>query len=132
VSVKIDQAFIQAFINGGFGLDIAHENLSYTPTAGTEYAQLINLPNDVTPLSLSGSDETDGVFRIILYWPANQGAIQAKLKADEIISAFKIGTQVCYSDQCATVKRTAKVQGVPEDGWYKLVISISYHSILTR
>ena len=73
MTTKIDQAFINTYIDADLGLDIAHENTSFKPTAGTEYVELINIPNDTTPLSLNDSDQSDGLFRIILYWPADVG-----------------------------------------------------------
>jgi len=130
--IKVDQAFIQAFINGGFGLEIAHENILYEPTTGTEYAELINIPNDITPLSLNDTDETDGLMRIILRYPENEGAIQAKTKADEIMAVFKIGSRVCYSSQCATVTRISRQKGVAEDGWHKTVVTIGYRAFIAR
>lgn len=132
MSVNIDQAFIDSFIDNDFGLEIAHENLAYSPSPGTEYVELLNIPNDITPLSLTGSDETDGIFRIILRWPVDDGSINAKTKADEIMSAFKIGTQVCYNGQCSTVTRQARQKGFNESGWYKILITIGYHAILVR
>ena len=74
--VKIDQAFVSSFIAGGFGLEIAHENLAYEPTTGTEYAELRTLNNDVTAYDLATLDITDGVFRVILRYPANSGQCQ--------------------------------------------------------
>ena len=130
--VKIDQAFINAFIDADFGLEIAHENLSYKPTSGTEYEELLNIPNNVTPLSLNDTDETTGLFRIILYWPADVGAIQAKIKADEILSTFKVGTRICYESQCSTITRISRTKGVAETGWYKTVITIGYYAAITR
>lgn len=132
MSVKIDQAMVQTFVNGGFNLPIAHENLAYEPVPGTPYAELINLPNDTTPLSTNDTNETDGVFRIILYWPQNEGSIQAKLKADEILAVFSIGTKVCYQSQCATITRSSRYKGVAELGWYHVVITIAYTAFLTR
>lgn len=129
---KIDQAFISAFIDADFELDIAYENINFEPTAGTEYVELINIPNDITPLSINGALETDGIFRIILYWPENKGSTQAKLKADEILAAFSMGSRVCYDNQCATITRLSRYKGIVEDGWYHTVITIGYTAFLTR
>lgn len=129
---KIDQAFISAFIAADFELDIAHENINFEPTAGTEYVELINIPNDITPLSINGALETDGIFRIILYWPENKGSTQAKLKADEILAVFSMGARVCYDNQCATVKRLERRKGVNEKGWYKIVVTIGYTAFIER
>ena len=130
--VKIDQAFINTFIDASLGLEIAHENVSYKPTAGTEYVELINIPNDETALSINDSNETDGLFRIILYWPINEGSIAPKTKADEILSSFKIGTRICYDSQCVTITRTSRQQGSAVDGWYKTIITIRYYAIIGR
>lgn len=130
--VEIDHAFVQAFVDGFFELPIAYENEEYTPVAGTPYAELINLPNDVTAWSLADTDSTDGAFRIILRYPADTGAVDAKTKADEIMSVFSVGESICYSNVCATVTNAGRGPGVPEDGWYKVVITIGYVAYLTR
>jgi len=132
MSIKIDQAFIQAYIDNNFDIATAYENENYTPTAGTPYIELININNDITPLSVTDSNETDGIFRLILRWPLLQGAIAPKIKANEIITAFKIGTKVCYAGDCATVTNTSIDRGYAEDGWYKLILTIGYYAILGR
>lgn len=131
-STAIDQAFISAFIDADFELDIAHENINFEPTAGTEYVELTNFPNDITPLSINGALETDGLMRAILYWPENKGSTQAKLKADEIMAVFSMGARVCYDNQCATVKRLERRKGVNEKGWYKIVVTIGYTAFIER
>ncbi len=130
MSVKIDQAFIDAYIDASIDLEIAHENTLYKPSAGTEYVELINLPNDITALSLNDINETDGLFRIILYWPANQGSIQAKRKADEILAVFTIGSQVCYESQCATINSVSRQKGLSVDGWHKTILTIGYYATI--
>ena len=132
MSVKIDKAFVSAYIDADIGLDVAHENSAYNPTSGTEYVELINIPNDITPLSVTGTDQTDGIFRIILYWPVNVGAITPKLKADEILAVFTLGSKVCYSGQCATITRSSRQKGLSVDGWYRIIITITYKSFIGR
>ena len=129
---NIDQAFINEFINQSFGLPIAHENIDFTPTAGTAFVSLRLLSNDVTPLSYTESDETDGIFRIILNWPAGKGSIQAKNKADEILAAFNIGTRLSYSGQYLTVTSASREQGESIDGWYRIIISIAYYAVIDK
>jgi hypothetical protein len=132
MSVKIDQAFINTFIDSSFGLDIAHDNLSYDPTVGTEYAELINIPNDITAFTLDSSNETDGIFRVILRYPVNVGSINAKIMAESILTVFSVGTEICYSSQCAIVRAVERNKGIAEDGWYKIILTISYFAEITR
>lgn len=130
--VKIDQAFVSSFIAGGFGLEIAHENLPYEPTTGTPYAQITTLQNDVTGYDLSSRDLTDGVFRVILNYPAGSGAIVPKQKADEILTAYPIGSLVSYQGQAATIQSQQRQPGVAEAGWYSIVITLGYRAKLLR
>jgi hypothetical protein len=130
--VRIDQAFVSAFIAGNFNLPIAHENLPYEPIAGTAYAAINVLQNDTTPRSLNSSDQTDGVFRVILHYPVNGGAMAAKNKAADIFATFKIAAQFCYGGACATVVAHQRQPGVAEDGWHKIVADIRYRAFITR
>ena len=132
MNTKIDQAFVKAFKDAAFGLPIAYENDSYSPTSGTAYAELLMMPNDVTPLALKGTDQTDGVFRVVLRYPANSGAVAIKQMADTIASVFKIGARVCYSGTCATVVGQQRQPGVAEAGWFKIVLTIRYRATLRR
>lgn len=142
MSVRIDQAFVQAFIGGNLGLRIAHENMPFDPEESdipvhvsgydAAYAELLNLPNDITPFSLADSDETDGLFRVILRYPSGSGAIAAKKMADRVMSLFPIGSQVCYEGQCATVTGRRREPGTPEAGWYKVLVTIFYRAFIRR
>jgi len=131
-AVKIDQAFVQAFIDGGFGLPIAHENIAYTPTTGTAFVELSTLANDVTGYDLSSRDITDGIFQAILRYPVGTGAIAAKTKAEEIFRAFPIGSLVEYDGQAATIASQQRQPGAATDGWYSVVITLGYRAKLAR
>lgn len=132
MSLKIDQAFLQAYTNGNFGLEIADQNEPFDPTAGTPYAELINAPNPITYFGTKHYNETSGVFRIILRYPLNQGAVDAKTKAEEIMAYFPVRSRVTYEGQSARVTSVSRQPGVPEDGWYKVVVTIRYIAIIER
>jgi hypothetical protein len=131
VSLEIDQALVTAFLAGSFGIGVAHENRDYKPE-NDPYAEIIVLQNDTTPFSLAHSDETDGVFRVILRYPAGSGAITPKTKAEEIRQHFKIGTRLTYGGASLTIKGHQRQPGVQEQGWYKLIINLPYRATLTR
>ena len=132
MSIKIDQAFVQSFIDGSFGLPVDYENMPYTPVSGTAFAELIHLPNPIDSLTFADMNETSGIFRIILRYPADGGAIPAKTKAEAIMAHYPIGSSVAYSGQSATIRSVDRQAGVVEDAWYTLVVSIRYISFITR
>ena len=132
MSLKIDQAFVQSFVDGAFGLPVDYENMPYTPVSGTAFAELIHIPNPIDSLTLADMNETSGLFRIILRYPTDGGAIAAKTKAEEIMAHYPIGSSVAYSGQSATIRSVDRQAGVVEDAWYTLVVSIRYISFITR
>lgn len=132
MSIKIDQAFIQSFIDGAYGLETAYQNQPYTPTAGTPYAELLNIPNDITALDLKDTNETDGLFRIILRYPVDSGAFAAKNEAETIMANYPIGSSVSYSGQSARITAVNRQQGVVEESWYVTLITISYRAFIPR
>ena len=132
MSIKIDQAFVQSFIDGSFGLPVDYENMPYTPVSGTAFAELIHLPNPIDSLTFADMNETSGIFRIILRYPADGGAVAAKTKAEAIMAHYPIGSSVAYSGQSATIRSVDRQAGVVEDAWYTLVVSIRYISFITR
>lgn len=132
MSIKIDQAFIDSFINASFGVEIAYQNLPYEPTSGTAYAELLNIPNDITALDLKNTNETDGLFRVILRYPADSGAITPKTKAESIMANYPIGSSVSYSGQSAIITAVNRQAGIVEEGWYVTVITITYRAFITR
>ena len=132
MSIKIDQAFIQSFIDGAYGLGTAYQNQPYTPIAGTPYAELLNIPNDITALDLKDTNETDGLFRIILRYPVDSGAFAAKNEAETIMADYSIGSSVSYSGQSARITAVNRQQGVVEESWYVTLITISYRAFIPR
>jgi hypothetical protein len=125
-SIKIDQAFIFEFIAGAFGLPIAFENDGYKPVQGTPYAEIIVLPNDVSKYTQNGSNITDGIFRIHLRYPSGSGAVAAKTKAEEIIAYFAPGNSIGYSGQSVLIEKTARKEGIQNNNWYEIIITLSY------
>lgn len=133
MSNKIDQAFTQAFITAAFGLAIVHENMNYKPDEGTAYAELRLIPNDITPLTLADTNETDGLFRVWLRYPQGTGAVAAKTMADTIFATFPIGGKVTYGGQSATITRHNRMAGtLTDENWYELTLSIGYWAAITR
>lgn len=148
MSIKIDQAFTSTLLAAEPDLDIVWENGTYSVWGGASYAhqtgvyspdtdrpyiEAFMLPNNITPLGLSTTNETDGLFRCILRYPANTGSITAKQKADEIMASFPVGGRLTYSGQTVTVTSQDRRQGATsDDNWYSLVVSFNYIAFLSR
>lgn len=130
----IEKAFLNRFYDGGFrhDLDIAFDNLPYTPIIGTPYAEVFVIHNDITPYSLKHTNETDGIFRVILRYPVNESTKAIKEKAQEIFDWFKIGSRYTFNGQKVTVTRHMMDRGIQEAGWYKMVLTMYWKAFLSR
>lgn len=131
---NVEKALLQRFYDGGFrhDLDIVFDNQQYEPTIGTSYAEVFFIANDITPYSLKHTNETDGIFRIILRYPVNESTKAIKEKAQEIFNWFSIGSRYTEDGQKVTITRHAQDRGVQEAGWYKMVLTIYWKSFLSR
>ena len=132
MTLKIDQALIQHFIDGNFGLPIAYENGDYEPTAGVAYAEVETFVNDVSAFSLNDSDQTDGYLQVILRYQEGGHSIDAKAMADTILASFAIGQRITYDGQSVTVRQKSRAKGASEAGWYKLVLRVFFTAVLPR
>lgn len=129
----IDAALIQSFVDGGFGVAIAHENMEQAKQgAAAISAEILVLQNDVTAYSLATSAQTDGVFRVVLRGRTGRGAGELKQKVDAIVSHYPIGGRLEYRGQAVEIVAVKRWPGIPEDGWFKVILDINYKAFITR
>ncbi len=132
MSVKLDQALVQSFIDGAFGLPIAHENDDYSPVAGTAYAELEVVNNLEKGFTLNDLNDITGYLQIGLNYPTGAGAIPAKTKKTEITDAYPIGRVLTYSLQSLEISGIQQPTPAPRDGWYRRLIRINFVAYLPR
>lgn len=135
MSNKIDKAFINAFQVAAFlpANNIAYENKPFdAPKQTAATAELLMISNDGTPLTLRGSTEETGIFRIILRCPINAGAVALKELAEQIKARFAPRSRVAYEGQSAIVTSANRRPGADEPGKYKQVVDVTYRAFLPR
>ncbi len=130
MSVKIDQAFVSDFISQNFGLEIAHENEAFGPS--TSYAAIKALHNPERRKTFADLNEITGVFQVILWFPEGEGAMPAKIKAQEILDAYPIDRTLEYDGQSVSVTDLWRPDAVPEKGWYKVRLEIGWKALTQR
>lgn len=132
MSQNIDKALIQSFIDGAFGLSIAHDNVAFEPTSQEAYAEIRVLPSKIEANTYKDLNQTSGIFRVILRHPLLKGSVGAKAKAEEIMAHYKIGSAVSFGGQSVRIKSVQRQPGFHEEGWYKTVIDIHYYAFIAR
>jgi len=91
---------------------IVTENTAYTPVQGTPYIREMDIPaiTQAPTLNTSGYKRRDGMYRVGLFYPKNQGKFFALATADKIISRFYRGLRLEYEGQTVEIKTTDRDQ----------------------
>ena len=132
MTIELDQALVKSFIDGAFGLPIAHENDDYAPVAGTAYAELEVTINEEKGFTLNDLNDVTGYLQVALNYPKGAGAIPAKTMRDTILSAYPIGAVLTYSAQSLEVTGIQRPAPAPRDGWYRRLLRINFVAYLPR
>lgn len=147
MSIAIEQALNTELINGGLDLDIVfdngmystfdgfmykHKKGVYTPSAERGYLESTAFPAGILPFSLKDSDKHVGVFQVIVKYPSDVGAITTKMKADEVLALFSIGSTVSYNGQDTRIDSKRTDGGRIEGGFFQVVVRFDYHAYVSR
>ena len=125
--IEAQQAFVSDFITQAFGLPIAYENDDYDPTPGTPWVAIRTFPGQTFPGAIAGTQpEQAGFFQFVLNYPTGEGAMAAKLKAQDIFDAYPIARRVTYGGEAARVTSYQQFDTSPQGGWFQLVGRIFY------
>lgn len=148
MSIKVDQALIDTLIKANIGIDIVHENGvisegagwvfdeangAYVPTSMRPYVDARVFQGDKEPFSLSDSDEVTGFYQCLVNYPIDQGAHIVKQKAEEILTAFKIGSVLSYDGQDVSITKTKRYSGEIANGsFYQIAVRIFFIAFTQR
>lgn len=91
---KIRQLFESAVYDANFGVDIAYENVSYTPKTNKTYIQVTLIPHDTFTNTLKGSEHTAfvGLFQIKIVVSENTGVDETNSLVSKIRETFPTDT----------------------------------------
>lgn len=126
---SIPSALIARYRSGAFFTDAltAYPNAAFTkPAPSVAWASVFVIPATTAPLSIRDSDEMAGVFQIDLNYPLNGGAGAVQAKADAIRAHFKRGTVLTGVE----IGAVSIANLGPVDGWFRIVVSVSYRAFV--
>ena len=147
MSIKIDQAFINAIMTGGLALDIVHDGGAYsvwggaayvsktgayTPSTQVAYLEIKPFPAGTSSHDLNTTDEDVGLFQCIVRYPADGGSIAAVIKAEEVLALFKAGTNISYSGQVVNIVSNNRSGGSVIGGFYEIVVRANYRAFVAK
>jgi hypothetical protein len=109
-------------------MPIAWENVEYKPTVGTAYFRVWMLPaeTEVVTLGQSPWQLRLGVFQVSVFYPIGVGFVVPKVKAAEVVAAFKANTSFVFNGLTVIIDKSWPAPGFADGVWYHIPVSVRY------
>lgn len=132
---KVESALIQQVVSLMGSIPTGYENHKFDkPASPSMWAQVFFIPNDPTVWSLgsAGQDFGDGILQIDLNVPLLSGRKAVNDQFELIRSHFSAGVKFTHEGQVVTIRSCGRSAGRRVDGWYRVSITISWYSLISR
>lgn len=114
---------------------IAWENVNFTPTTGTPYIQVRNLPTARRPAvrGLNPVQRYQGVFQLLVHYPEGVGPSASEDMVDLILTAFEATIDLSFTNPdteviYVTIDYSEQVGAYSNSPWYTTPVNIGYYS----
>ena len=109
---------------------IAYEGVSFVPTTGTSYLQVLFAPVSRRPAvrGLNPQQRYDGLFSINCYAPEGHGPAVADTLAKNVINAFEATTSLTSNNINVSIDYAERQQGFLDSPWYFVPVSIGWYA----
>lgn len=113
---------------------VAYENISFEPTTGTSFLQVMFLPTERRPAvrGLNPQQRYQGVFSILAYTPEGKGPKEADDYANLLIEAFEATTDISFTNSDletinVSIDYAERQQGILDSPWYYVRVDIGWY-----
>ena len=131
---EIQKVLFKAVQDGGFGLPIAFENVTYDPKDGSGYLScfLLRAPTLQAELGWKGCDSHTGILQIDINYPQDSGPTIHAQKADEINAYLYSGRTFTGDTEKVNIQNVSAGVMQIAQGWSTLPMTIEYFSFTER
>ena len=129
------RAALESHLSNVSGIpSVAYENVTFEPTTGTSFLQVMFLPVERRPAvrGLSPQQRYQGVFSILAHTPEGKGPKAADDYANILIEAFEATTDISFTNSdTETIKVSIdyaeRQQGIIDSPWYYVRVDIGWY-----
>ena len=107
---------------------IAIENVSFTPVVGQPYLreQDYSGMTQAPTLAADGFQRKDGLYRVGVFVPKDNGKFNALAYCDLIIAGFARGTVLTQAGQKVRIEQSDREQGFIDGEWFQCGVTVRY------
>tara|TARA_R110000772_G_scaffold66101_1_gene147423 strand:+ start:299 stop:706 length:408 start_codon:yes stop_codon:yes gene_type:complete len=109
---------------------IAYESVSFAPTTGTSYLQVVYLPVTRRPAvrGLNPQQRYDSLLSINCYAPEGSGPSAADTLAKNVMEAFEATTSISQNNITVRIDYAERQQGILNSPWYFVPVNIACYA----
>jgi hypothetical protein len=107
---------------------IAQDNAAFEPIVGQPYLreQDYSGMTQAPTLAADGFQRKDGLYRVGVFVPKNNGKFNALVLCDIIIAGFARGTVLTHAGQKVRIEQSDREQGFVDGEWYQCGVVVRY------
>lgn len=107
---------------------LAQENAKFTPTPNTSYLREQDYSGitQAPTLAADGFQRKDGLYRIGVFVPKDNGKFNALAYCDLIIAGFARGTVLTHAGQKVRIEQSDREQGFIDGEFYQCGVMVRY------
>jgi len=130
--IKIRAALETALNNITPSIETAWENVPFTPTIGTPFQKCYLLLSEPDNSEYSTNYHAFGYMQIDLFYPLNNGSIDAMTRAELIRDTFKRGNSYNNNGIYVIIERTPEITPAYNDGeFYIIPVKVRFFAHIT-
>lgn len=108
-------------------IDIAWENINYTPIKESPYLRPTVMMSPSSLLNLDVLQLNEGIYQVDLFYPLEQGSGDLSSMADRIYDLFKSQQQIVSNDTTVYIKQISRTTpAIVEDAWFMASVEINF------
>ena len=107
---------------------LAQENTKFTPTIGQAYLreQDYSGMTQAPTLAADGFQRKDGLYRVGVFAPKDNGKFNALAYCDLIITGFARGTVLTHAGQKVRIEQSDRELGFIDGEWFQCGVTVRY------
>lgn len=129
MSLTLVRQALETALDAALSIDVAWENVPYTPTPGTPYARAYLLAAEPDNAEIGGLVTDQGFLQVTLCYPLGTGPAAAMATAETIRSTFPRGASFTASGVVTQIPRTPAIgPAMTEEDTYSLPVRVRFFS----
>jgi len=120
---------LETAIDNALSIDLAFENVPYTPVPGTPYGVVYLLAAEPDNPEIGGLTTDQGFMQVTLCYPLGEGPAAAMTAAETIRTAFPRGASFTASGVTTTITKTPEIgPATTEADCYSVPVRVRFFS----